>query len=511
MKTKHPTVLIVLDGWGHREEKKHNAIAEAGTPFFDSLLREFPHTLLDASGESVGLPAGTIGNSDVGHMTIGAGKVIDTELVRITKAMKAGEFSKNPALLGLFGHIKKYDSFLHVLGLVSPAGVHSHADHLHGFLKAAKDAGLTKVVVHAFTDGRDTPPRSGAHYLRELENVISDLGIGRIATASGRYYAMDRDKNWERTEKAEAALFNGAGEKHKGRAASAVLEELYEKGAMDEFLQPVVFLDDEGGAYTVRDNDGIFFFNFRSDRTRQLSQKILDRAKARNLYFVTMTEYHPAFESHVVFPKMKIDATLAGEVSKAGFTQAHIAETDKYAHVTYFFNGGREEPHEGEKQILVPSRKDVKNHDEAPEGRAKEIADAAIEALEKGTDFILLNFANADLVGHTANVPAIVTAVQTIDRELERVVKKVLSMGGVAVVTADHGNAEINIDPVTGEKHTAHTLSPVPLILIARPPAVPAGTSLAKHGALADVAPTILALMHLEKPSAMTGQNLLSF
>jgi 2,3-bisphosphoglycerate-independent phosphoglycerate mutase len=506
---KHrPKVLIVLDGWGHRDGGKHNAIAEANTPFYDSLIKNYPHTLLNASEEYVGLPIGTIGNSEIGHMTMGAGKVIDTDLVRISKNMMAGGFNANPAFLGLFEHVKKYNSTLHIMGLLSAGGVHSHQEHLHGFLNAAKQAGLTKVVIHAFTDGRDVAPQSAAGYLKELEKVIEDIGIGYIATATGRYFAMDRDKNWQRTEKAEKAIFEALGQSHKNKQPSEVMAELYKEGIIDELLEPMVFLDDQGKAYPVADNDGIFFFNFRSDRPRQLAQKIAERAKKQNLYFTTLTQYHPAIESQVAFPPSKIETTLAAEISQAGLTQAHIAETEKYAHVTFFFNGGRQEPYQNERQILVESRKDIATHDQAPEMRAHEIADKALEEIAAGTNFILINFANADMVGHTADKPAIIKAVETVDRELKRVVETVIAKDGVAMITADHGNAEVNFDEQTGHKHTAHTLNLVPFILVSNhksyilnPKSTPS--------TLADIAPTILELMSIKKPAVMTGLSLL--
>ena len=546
MKSK-PVCLIILDGWGYREDKRHNAIAEAQTPFFDSLWKIFPHTLLDASEEAVGLPKGTIGNSEIGHMTMGAGRTIDTELVRISKAIENDELKDNPSLKQLFGHVKKHNSYLHILGMVSPIGVHSHQEHLHGFLKAAKEAGIQKVIIHAFTDGRDAPPTENHKYLEELEKVISDLGIGFIATATGRYFAMDRDKNWHRTEKAEKAIFEAEGRTFQNIKPSEALKKLYVEGAMDEYLEPVVFLDDNGKAYTVGDNDGIFFFNFRTDRPRQLSFKIDERAKKQNLFFATMTHYHPDLETVVAFPPQKPDTTLAAEISRAGLKQSHIAETEKYGHVTFFFNGGKQDTHEGEQHFLIESRRDVATHDLAPEMRAREIADKAIERIQAGDDFLVMNFANADMVGHTANKPAIITAVETVDRELKRVVEAVLATGGIALITADHGNAEQNVDETTGEKHTAHTLNLVPFILAssaviprdadgfegeprnplnnkisqdkgslrARSDALALGRDDKKNilrtsGTLADIAPTVLELMAIKKPASMTGESLIS-
>lgn len=502
---KKPHILIVLDGWGHREEIKNNAIAEAKTPFFDSLWQKCPHTLLDASALSVGLPEGQMGNSEVGHMTIGAGKIIDTDLVRISKAIQNNEFSTNPAFTELFAHVLAHDSVLHIKGLLSPGGIHSHSSHVYAFMEAAKNAGVTKIAIHAFTDGRDTGPRSAGAYLRELEGVIDDLGIGFIATTSGRFYAMDRDNNWDRLEKVEKAIFEGVCDiKHQNCKPSEIMEKLYKEGIVDEHLEPVMFLDEDGHNYAVQDNDGIFFFNFRSDRARMLSHKIMAHAEKKNLFFVTLTEYDKNIPARVAFPPSTITTTLAKEVSHAGYTQAHIAETEKYAHATYFLNCLQELPNEGEEHILVESRKDIPTHDLAPEMRAKEIADKAIACIEKGTDFIFINFANADMVGHTGNTPAIITALETVDRELQRVVECAERHAGVVLITADHGNAEENINQDTGEAHTAHTTNLVPCIITDT--TVTLGN---ETGTLADVAPTMLRLMGIQQPEVMTGRNLL--
>jgi len=501
-KSRAPLVLIVLDGWGHRDESEHNAIAKASTPYFDSLLERFPHAFVDASSGSVGLPEGQMGNSEVGHMTIGAGRIIDTDFVRISKAAENNEFSTNLAFVTLFEHVRKHGSVLHVKGLVSPGGVHSHTGHLYAFLAAAKEADIKKIAIHAFTDGRDVGPRSAAQYLRELEDVIDDIGIGFIATASGRFYAMDRDNHWDRVKKVENALFRNEGARaYQNRRASEVMRELYTEGVVDEHLEPVVFLDEDGKGYQIDENDGVFFFNFRSDRARELSAKTVEYAQEKDICFVTLTEYDPSIKALVAFPQIRPKTTIAEQVSLAGLTQAHIAETEKYAHATYFLNGGRELPFPGEAQVIVESRKDVATHDLAPEMRAREIADKAIEYLGRGTDFFFINFANADMVGHTGNVPAIVTAVETVDRELGRVVEKTLSLGGIAIITADHGNAEQNIDTATGDTHTAHTTNLVPLIVTA--PVVLQG------GTLADIAPTTLSLMRLPIPEEMTGKVLI--
>lgn len=500
-KHKKQIALIVLDGWGYRPDSKDNAIAEARTPFFDALWNEYPHTTLKASEEEVGLPHGQIGNSEVGHMTIGAGRVIDTDLVRITKSMQKGEFLSNPAMKLVFDHVKKHNSTLHLMGLLSPGGIHSHEMHLHGILRAAKDAGLTNVAIHAFTDGRDVAPQSADKSLKAIEVLCAELGIGAIATVTGRLYAMDRDKNWDRIEKAKQAVFHGKGKEHKGNVPSEIIKALHKEGIQDEYLEPLIFLDEKGKSNELKENDGVMFWNFRPDRARQMSKLIEEAATEKNICFVTLTEYDPNLKAHVAFAPNKIDTTIAAEVSRAGLTQVHVAETEKYPHATYFLNGGREEPHKGEEHILIESRKDVLTHDLAPEMRAREIADAAISRINNDVDFIFINFANADMVGHTANKPAIVTAVETIDHELGRVIAALKARGGVAFITADHGNAEVNIDQETGERHTAHTLSVVPAILTEKGRAM-------HEGSLSDIAPTILSLMNLPVPSAMTGRKL---
>jgi 2,3-bisphosphoglycerate-independent phosphoglycerate mutase len=510
MKHKNQIALIVLDGWGYREDPTHNAIAVAKTPHFNSLWKQFPHTLLEASGLAVGLPHGQMGNSEIGHTTIGAGKIIDTDLVRIGKSIDNDEFKTIPALVKLFDHVKKHGSTLHVKGLLSPGGVHSHEDHLHAFLKAAKDAGITKIAIHVFTDGRDTPPQSAAESLERLEKMLDDIGTGVIATATGRFYAMDRDNNWDRTDRALSALFECKGNSCTGIRPSTHLRDLYKKGVKDELLEPIVFLDDNGKGYPIQKNDGVFFYNFRSDRARQISKKVAERAVRDNLFFVTLTEYDKTLAANVVFPAIAIETTLAKEISKAGLTQAHIAETEKFPHATYFLNGGVEKPHQGEVHIVLDSRKDVKTHDEAPKMRAEAIADKTIEEIEKGTDFIFINFANPDMVGHTANVRAIIEAVEEVDLQLGRVLEALHKKGGVAFVTADHGNAEVNIDPITGEKHTAHTINPVPAIITSRDFTFRVPDANGVCGTLADITPTILKMLGISQPTSMTGKSLVS-
>jgi len=495
---KHKQVLlVVLDGWGYREDSKDNAIAQANTPVFDKLWKEYPHSLLKASGEAVGLPEGQMGNSEVGHMTIGAGRPLDQDLVRIKKAIDSGEYAKNPAFLALFDHVKKNDSTLHVQGLLSDGGVHSHMEHLFAFLKAARENGVKRVAIHVFTDGRDTAPQSGAGYLKKLEEILEQVGIGFIASVSGRFYAMDRDNNWDRLNKVEKALFECEGNVCTLKPSEYV-ENLYKENKIDETIEPIVCLGLDGKGCAIEAHDGVFFFNFRADRARMISSKILEKTDKEDICFVTLTEYGAEFKCLVAFPPEVICSTLAKEISNAGLTQAHIAETEKFPHATYFLNGGVEKPYPGEEHILIPSQKEFPTHDMAPKMQAKGIADKTIEQIEKGTQFIFVNIANADMVGHSANVPAIIESVEEADRQLGRMIEAIEKSGGLAFITADHGNAEVNIDPKTGTKHTSHTTNPVPAIVTDK-------SYKLKEGTLADIAPTILAVLGLPKPDCMTG------
>ncbi len=519
MKNTNQTALIILDGWGYREDAQHNAVAAAKTPNFDAYWKSYPHTLLEASGLAVGLPEGQMGNSEIGHTTIGAGKAIDTDLVRIKKAIEADEFVTNPAFVRIFEHVQAHDSTLHVKGLIGHGGVHAHSNHLIAFLRAAKRAGIKKIAIHAFTDGRDTAPQSAADFLEEVEKAIDEIGETegghmRIATASGRFYAMDRDNNWDRLAKAEEAIFEAKG-KHASMKPSEYVRALYAEGIVDEHMEPIVFLDPNGKKFPVEKNDGIFFFNFRSDRARMLAKNIAKRAKDDNWCFVTLTEYQKDLDCLVAFPPAHISTTLAKEISDAGQTQTHIAETEKFPHATYFLNGGIETPYPGEKHVMLDSRKDVPTHDLAPKMRAEGIADKAIEEINAGVNFIFINFANPDMVGHTANVPAIIEAIEETDRQLGRVVDAMLArstlQGGHAprtsvFVTADHGNAEVNVDPETGDRHTAHTINPVPAIIVSD--TLPA-FSMRSHGTLADIAPTMLDILDISKPHEMTGETLI--
>ena len=500
---KKQTALIVLDGWGFREELKDNAIATANTPIFDALWGNYPHNLLLASGLAVGLPEGQMGNSEVGHSTIGAGAIIDTDLVRIKKEIDSGNFAKNPAFISLFEHVKKNNSTLHVQGLVSDGGVHSHYEHLFAFLRTAKDNGIKNVAIHVFTDGRDVAPQSAGGYIKTLEEEIAKIGIGFIASISGRFYAMDRDHNWDRLEKVEQAMFECKGNICKINPATYI-EDLYKDGKIDELLEPIVCYGPDGKGCAVEAHDGIFFFNFRADRARMITEKLIEKTADKDVMIVTLTEYDIRFNGKVTvaYMPMKIETTLAKEISQAGLTQAHIAETEKFPHATYFLNGGVEAPYPGETHIMLDSHKDVPTHDLAPKMRAEGIADKAIDEVNKGTDFIFINFANADMVGHTANVPAIIIAVEEADKQLGRVIDALHAKGGIAFITADHGNAEINIEPTTGAKHTSHTINPVPAILTEKEYSLQSGT-------LADIAPTILKLLGVNKPEAMTGKELI--
>ncbi len=506
MSSQKPVMLIVLDGWGYRESKKDNAILASKTPVFNSLWSKFPHSLLKASGNAVGLPEGQMGNSEVGHTTIGSGKPADTDLVRIDKAISNGEYGVNPAFTSLFEHVKKNNSVLHVQGLVSNGGVHSHQNHLFAFLKEAKKQNISKVAIHVFTDGRDTAPQSASEFIKSLEILIDELnstGNSKffIATISGRYYAMDRDNNWDRLARVEKAMFECKGNICDIKP-SLYLENQYKNGVNDELLEPTVCANTEGIGCALNKNDGVFFFNFRADRARMLTQKLIEKQKADNIYVVTLTEYCVDYICHVAFPPTNITKTLGSEISRVGYKQSHIAETEKFAHATYFLNGGREKPYEGEVDIMLPSRKDVKTHDEAPEMKAHDIADKAILEIKKGVDFIFINFANPDMVGHTANVPAIIKAIETVDTELGRVMDELEAVGGIAFITADHGNAEVNIDENTGTKHTSHTINPVPAILTSNKYKL-------NDGGLSDIAPTILKLMNIDKPNEMTGKPLI--
>ncbi|MDQ5951592.1 MAG: 2,3-bisphosphoglycerate-independent phosphoglycerate mutase [Patescibacteria group bacterium] len=499
-----PLALVVLDGWGLAEATDANGIAIAETPVMDSLQVKYPFSKLEASGEAVGLPAGQIGNSEVGHTTIGAGCVLYQDLVRIGKDVELQSFHSNPAFLQAFEHVKKNNSQLHVLGLLSTGGVHSHEKHFFAVLEAARQHGVNTILAHPFLDGRDTSKTEGASSLEKLEKLVENLGGCDIGSVSGRYYAMDRDTNWDRTDKAFKAIFEGKADSVYDTSISPaqIIREKYHTELYDEHMEPMVFKTKNGEVMEVKDNDAIIFTNFRTDRTRQLSKLICEKATEKNLLFVTMTEYGGEVQAAVAYKAEKVQMPLAQVISEADLKQVHIAETEKYPHVTYFVNGGKQEPFAGEEDVLVPSRKDIKTHDQAPEMKAKEICDEAIARLETA-DFLFINFANPDMVGHTANQKAIKIAVETVDKQLGRLVDAVLQQDGALLIIADHGNAEQMVDPKTGEPHTAHTTNLVPCIFVCN---TNAGTL--KSGGLKDVAPTVIKLLGLKQPKTMTGASL---
>lgn len=502
---KHPVILIVLDGWGIRKEKEHNGIALSNTPNFNYYRTHYSYTTLQASGNAVGLPAGQMGNSEVGHTTIGAGKVYYQDLVRITDEINSNKIASNEAFLKVFSHVLSRNSHLHVIGLLSNGGVHSHEDHFIATIKLARQQNVQSIILHPFLDGRDSSTTSGVQSLKKLEAFIQDDPCISIGSIMGRYYAMDRDYNWDRTAKAFHAIFNGQADSVYQRSvlASQILLERYQKQMYDEHIEPIVFTDENGKALEVQSSDGIIFTNFRKDRARQLSIKIGEYVNDSDLCFVTMTDYGSEVTATCAYKPDSIENTLGSIVADAHLSQVHIAETEKYPHVTYYFNGGREKPFDGETDILIPSRKDVKTHDQAPQMRVREITDAAINSLQNN-DFLFINYANADMVGHTANENAIIAAVESVDQQLGRLVEETLKANGTLLIIADHGNAELMKDPETLEPHTAHTCSPVPCILISEK----YRKKLRGNGGLQDVAPTVLKILGLSQPSSMMGTSL---
>jgi 2,3-bisphosphoglycerate-independent phosphoglycerate mutase len=504
-----PLVLVVLDGWGLNTEREHNAIALAATPVYDELLTRFPHARLAASGEAVGLPAGQMGNSEVGHMNMGAGRVVYQDLTRIDASIRDGSFFAQPALVAAIERCRGGRHALHLVGLVSDGGVHSHQGHLHALVQMAKRLGAERVFVHALTDGRDTAPVAGLGYLTALEQELERTGVGRLATVVGRYYGMDRDRRWDRTRRAYAAIVRG-----EGRAtvnARSLVEASYAAGVTDEFIAPIIAADASGRPIgPMAEGDSVVFFNFRADRARQLTSALafaafdgFDRASRPAVEVTTMTEYDATYGLPVAFPPQEFSGSLA-DVLAAAHTNLRVAETEKYAHVTYFFNCGEERPYPGEDRVLVPSPK-VATYDLAPEMSAAGITDRLVDDVWGGRhDVIICNFANADMVGHTGVLEATVRAVETLDRCLGRIVTSVRARGGTVLVTADHGNAEQMWDAERGCPHTAHTSNPVPVILVGE--SAP-GTRL-RDGSLADVAPTMLGILGVQAPREMTGRDL---
>ena len=510
--SKKPTVLMILDGYGLNPNCEHNAVCEGKTPVMDQLMSQCPFVKGQASGMYVGLPDGQMGNSEVGHMNMGAGRVVYQELTRITKSIQDGDFFQIPEFLTAVENCKKHDSALHLFGLVSDGGVHSHLTHIYGLLELAKRNGLKKVYVHCFLDGRDTPPESGKGYVEQLEEKMKELGVGEVASAMGRYYAMDRDKRWDRVELAYRALTKGEG--NEAASASAGIQASYDDGKPDEFVIPFVVKKDGKPVAVISDHDSVIFFNFRPDRAREISHAFLDdtfegfsREKKLDLVYVCFTDYDETIEHKLVaFKKETITNTFGEYLAAHGKKQLRLAETEKYAHVTFFFNGGVEEPNEGEDRILVPSPKEVATYDLKPEMSAPMVCDKLVEAIGSGKyDVIIVNFANPDMVGHTGVESAAVKAIETVDACVGRAVEAIEAADGVMFICADHGNAEQLVDYETGEPYTAHTTNPVPFILVN----ADASLGLREGGALCDIVPTLIDLMGMEQPKEMTGKSLL--
>ncbi len=509
--SKKPTVLMILDGYGLNDKAEGNAVAEAKTPVMDKLMAECPFVPGYASGMAVGLPEGQMGNSEVGHLNMGAGRIVYQELTRITKEIQDGPFFENPAFLEAVDNCKKNDSALHLFGLVSDGGVHSHNTHIYGLLELAKRQGLEKVFVHCFLDGRDTPPASGKDYVVELMNKCKEIGVGQVASVMGRYYAMDRDNRWDRVELAYKALRNGEGVE--AACGKCAVQNSYDAGTTDEFVLPTVVKKDGQAIGKIQDGDSVIFFNFRPDRAREITRAFccdefdgFDRGSRPDVKFVCFTEYDATIPNKsVAFHKVSITNTFGEFLAAHNMTQARIAETEKYAHVTFFFNGGVETPNEGEDRILVKSPK-VATYDLQPEMSAYTVCDKLCEAITSDKyDVIIINFANPDMVGHTGVEAAAIAAVEAVDTCVGRAVEAIKSVGGQMFICADHGNAEQLVDYETGAPFTAHTTNPVPFILVNADPAY----SLREGGCLADIVPTLIELMGMEQPAEMTGKSLL--
>ncbi len=508
-----PTLLIVLDGWGERSQQEDNAIALAKLPHYHSFLQQYPHTLIDASGAAVGLPPGLMGNSEVGHLTLGAGRVVLLGLTRIYQAIEDGSFFNNSVLSEAMDQTPKNASALHLMGLVSDGAVHSHQDHIYALLEMARRKNLKQVFLHVFTDGRDTPPQSALGYIDALEKKIREIGVGEIATVSGRYYAMDRDQRWERTQLAYQALVNGIGEK--ASSAMDAIEKAYRRQENDEFIRPTVLTHPSGQPIaTIRNHDAVIFFNFRADRARQISRALtqpnftgFERSSFPKLScFACFSEYEKSLNLPVAFPKIDIHETFPEILSAQGLRQLRIAETEKYAHVTYFFSGGREEVFEGEDRVLIPSPKEVATYDQKPEMSAYKTTEELMVRLKSGEyDFVICNFANPDMVGHTGMLHPAIHAVEAVDACLGKIVESVLHLQGEVVITADHGNCETMKDSF-GVPHTAHTTNWVPFLLIGQRWKK---ASLRSDGKLTDVAPTLLQMMGLTSSSQMSGKSLI--
>ena len=509
---KRPTVLMILDGYGLNIRQDGNAVAEAVTPVMDKLMAEYPYVEGNASGMVVGLPEGQMGNSEVGHLNMGAGRIVYQELTRITKEIQDGTFFENPALLKAVENCKKNNSALHMFGLLSDGGVHSHNTHLYGLLELAKRNNLSKVYVHCFLDGRDTPPSSGLLYAQQLEAEMKKLGVGEIASVTGRYYAMDRDNNYDRVKTAYDALTKGIG--LQANSGTEGIQASYDRDETDEFVKPTVVMKNGQPVATIQDKDSVIFFNFRPDRAREITRSFCDddfkgfaREKRLDLTFVCFSDYDPTIANkEVAFHKISVTNTFGEWLAANHLKQARIAETEKYAHVTFFFNGGVEEPNEGEDRILVNSPKDVATYDQKPQMSAYEVCDKLVEAIKSEKyDVIIVNFANPDMVGHTGVESAAIKAVEVVDECVGRAVKALQEADGQMFICADHGNAEQLVDYETGEPFTAHTTNPVPFLLVNADPMY----TLRTGGCLADIVPTLIELMGMEQPAEMTGKSLL--
>jgi 2,3-bisphosphoglycerate-independent phosphoglycerate mutase len=506
--TKKPLVLTILDGWGFSPVTEGNAIAAARKPTYDLLLRQYPNTLVQTSGPSVGLPEGQMGNSEVGHLNIGAGRVIYMDVTRIDKMIASGDFFNDPVLLSSMQHANAHR--LHLMGLASDGGVHSLLTHLYALLEMAKKQNVEHVFVHCFMDGRDTPPESGAGYIEQVLQKMRQIGVGKIATVSGRYYAMDRDKRWDRVERAFNAMVLGAGEKLDDPVAA--VKRSYERGITDEFIEPVTIIDAQKQPVgLIRDDDACIFFNFRADRGREMTMALMDptlekpsrSAAPKNLHFTTMTEYDKSFRVPFVLSREHPNNILADVMAQLNWKNLRVAETEKYAHVTYFFNGGNEKPYPGESRELVPSPK-VATYDLKPEMSAQGITDVVVKAIDQREfDMIVMNYANADMVGHSGKMAPTILAVEAVDAGLGQIYDALRRSGGTWMITADHGNAEMMIDPVTKGPHTYHTTNPVPFILVSD-----SRVMLRSSGSLQDISPTVLGFMDEKQPKEMTGRDL---
>jgi 2,3-bisphosphoglycerate-independent phosphoglycerate mutase len=510
--TPRPVAAIILDGWGYSEETESNAIYHAKKPVWDRLWAQYPHTLIKGSGAEVGLPSGQMGNSEVGHLNLGAGRVVYQEFTRVSRAIRTGSFFTNQTLTDAVDLAKANDKAVHILGLLSDGGVHSHEDHICAMVRLAVERGARKVYLHAFLDGRDTPPKSAETYISKMQALFDELGNGRFASIIGRYYAMDRDHRWPRIQ-AAYDLITQAKADYQAPDALSALAAAYERDESDEFIKATAIVPAGGSPIRMLDGDVVVFMNYRSDRARQITRPFIEpdfdcfqRTVAPKLgTFVSLTEYSADFDVPVAFPPERLKNVFGEYIASQGLRQLRIAETEKYAHVTFFFNGGREEVFEGEDRILVPSP-NVATYDLQPEMSAFELTDKLVEAIESGKyDAIICNYANPDMVGHTGNFAATVKAIEALDQCLGRVVEAILAAGGEALITADHGNAEQMSNHESGQAHTAHTVNPVPLIYVGRP------AQLAESGSLCDVAPTMLQLMALDTPEEMGGHSLVTF